>query len=51
LAVECKKTFLDIFYGSPVIVMRRVASFKKTTLRTIWENFAKDNFGKSHLSL
>jgi hypothetical protein len=23
----------------------------KPTLRTIWENFAKDNLGKSHLSL
>jgi hypothetical protein len=29
LAVECKKPFLDISYGFPVIVMRRVTSFKK----------------------
>jgi hypothetical protein len=32
LAVECKKTFLDIIYGFPVIVMRRVAAFKENTL-------------------
>jgi hypothetical protein len=29
LAVECKKTFLDITYGFPVIVMRRGGPFKK----------------------
>jgi hypothetical protein len=31
LAVECKKPFLDCIYGFPVIVMRRVYSFKKKT--------------------
>jgi hypothetical protein len=29
LAVECKKTFFDIAYGFPVIVMRRVGPPKK----------------------
>jgi hypothetical protein len=32
LAVECKKTFLDIAYGFPVIVMTRVGSPKKNYL-------------------
>ena len=35
LAVECKKTFLDIIYGFSVIVMRRVAAFKKSYLRVL----------------
>jgi hypothetical protein len=32
LAVECKKPFLDIDYGFPVIVMRRGGPFKKNYL-------------------
>jgi hypothetical protein len=46
LAVECKKLFLDITYGFPVIVMRRVAAFKKKYLININSFFSSRNSSK-----
>jgi hypothetical protein len=53
LAVKCKKTFLDIAYDFPVIVMDRGGSFEKNYLRSVkviffmWAHPTHDDYEKT----